>query len=98
MMNIGYRAFEFEPVERKKFTQADVVNEVRSKHLAAVNGTVKLSTTDKPKAGVRLEIEGVEGAVAYTNKDGRFSIKASTMPLVFDNCFSPSFPKVRYLG
>jgi len=75
MMSLGYRIFEFEPVERKKFTQKDILNEVRSKHLAAIKGTVKLSTTGKPMAGVRVEVEGVEGAVAITNKKGRFSIK-----------------------
>ncbi|MCC6727685.1 MAG: carboxypeptidase regulatory-like domain-containing protein [Saprospiraceae bacterium] len=75
MMDIGYRTFEFEPAERKKFTRKDVLNEVRSKHMAGIKGTVKLSTTDKPMAGVQVEIEGVEDAVATTDKNGRFSIK-----------------------
>jgi len=74
MLNLGQRVFEFEPVERKKFVRKYLLNEVRSRHHAAIQGTVKLSTTGKPMAGVRVEIEGVEDAFAITNEKGRYSI------------------------
>ncbi len=74
MLDIAQRVFEFEPVERKKFTRTHLLNEVRSRHFAAIQGTVKFSTTDKPMAGVRVEIAGVEDAFALTDNKGRFSI------------------------
>lgn len=80
VQNLGKKVFQFEPELAKLFTADYLMEEVRSKHPAGLNGRTNWFDADNPKGGkpiakILVEVLGVEGKSAVTNKDGRYIIK-----------------------
>jgi hypothetical protein len=80
MQEFGKQAFKYEPEMLKLFTEDYLLEAVRSKHHAGLDGTTALPPVDgnskgKPLANVLVEVLGIPGKTATTNKQGRYVIK-----------------------
>jgi Carboxypeptidase regulatory-like domain len=80
MQRVGKQVFEYEPDLYKLFTRDHVLAVVRSKHPAGLDGTTAMppiegSKKGQPLANILVEVLGVEGKSAITNKQGRYIIK-----------------------
>ncbi len=80
MQEFGKQAFKYEPELLKLFTEDYLFEAVRSKHHAGMDGTTALPPVDgnskgKPLANILVEVLGMPGKTATTNKLGRYVIK-----------------------
>lgn len=85
MLRLGRRTFKYEPLLRMKFTISDLLDEVRRKHQAGLQGIVSLETTSKPQGNVRVQVVGVEEKFAITDSQGHYQLllPAGTYSLSF---------------
>ncbi len=81
MLKLGSETlFKYDPDKRKLFTTDSLVAEVRGGHSAGISGRTVWAGAENPKQAkpimdVQVEVLGVEGKSATTNKEGRFEIK-----------------------
>jgi hypothetical protein len=73
MLKEGKVIFEFDPVNRKKFTVVDLVKEVRGKHPAGLSGYVR-NDLGKGIEGVLVQVEGQPDKSATTDRKGRYQL------------------------
>ncbi|MCU0347416.1 MAG: carboxypeptidase-like regulatory domain-containing protein [Saprospiraceae bacterium] len=73
MLNDGKVIFEFDPVNRKKFTVAELVKEVRGKHPAGLAGYT-YNDLGKGMEGVLVQVEGQPDKSAVTDKSGKYQL------------------------
>jgi len=83
MLSDALNYFKYEPDLRVLFVQEALIAQVQSGHPASVSGGTMLPPPNpdvkkgKPLAGVLVEVLGVEGKTATTNKNGRYKIQLS---------------------
>ncbi len=80
MQDYGKTAFKDDPEIYRYFTEEYLLNAVRSKHPASLNGRTTWPKEEgmekaKPVAGLLVEVLGIAGKSAVTNKKGRYEIK-----------------------
>lgn len=80
MQGFGKQAFRYEPELLKLFTEDYLLEAVRSRHPAGLDGTTALPPADgnikgKPLANILVEVLDMPGKSALTNKRGRYIIK-----------------------
>lgn len=80
MQGFGKQAFRYEPDTLKLFTEDYLLEAVRSKHPAGLDGTTALPPADgatkgKPLANILVEVLDMPDKSAITKKNGRYIIK-----------------------
>lgn len=81
MLSDALNYFKYQPELRALFVQEALIAQVQSGHPATVSGSVTLPAPSsdvkkgKPLAGVLVEVLGVAGKSATTNKKGRYKLQ-----------------------
>jgi len=76
MLEDGKLIYEFDPVNRKKFTIKDLIKEVRGTHPAGLAGYVR-NEAGKGIENARVQVDSQPDKFALTDKKGKFELKLS---------------------